>query len=163
MPQLELEQRAAEVIKNINYLNLATVTPENQAWNTPLFFGLDKELNLYWVSGKTSQHVINLKNSPSSYATVYDSTLPVGQGFGVYLQGKSSQITELKELAQAVLSIYSRQDKKVKAIQYFLKTFPRRVYKTVPEKVWANGLEKREESNVDIRLELNLNKLKQYL
>ncbi len=95
-------EKAAGVIQRIQYINVASVTEEGLPWNTPVYCAFDKELNFYWLSWKENQHSKNIHNNPNVFVTIYDSTVPEGTGFGVYLQGRARAVTGLKDLAKAL-------------------------------------------------------------
>ncbi len=152
-------QVAKRIISQIIYLNLATITPEGQPWNTPVYFAYDQELNFYWISWTKNQHSINVKQNSSSFVTIYDSTAPADTGLGVYFQGKASQITSVKEMLHALKPLYLRRDKKMRSVKQFMQKFPRRIYKFIPERVWINGEGDINGNFIDVRMELDLKKL----
>jgi len=155
-----LIKEAASIIKKILYINIASITPEGKPWNTPVYCAFDKELNYYWFSWKNNQHSINIRDNADVFVTVYDSTVPEGTGFGVYFLGKAYELSNPKEMLHAIAVGYARVKKKGRAIKEFLTHYPRRIYKFVPEKVWVNGDGEIEGNFIDVRTELNLNKLK---
>lgn len=155
-----LLQEAAAVIKKILYINIASITPAGKPWNSPVYCAFDNELNFYWLSWKLNQHSKNVRNNPSVFATIYDSTAPAGTGFGIYFEGKAYELKSLKDILSGTLEIYKREKKKPRDVAQFLRKFPRRVYKFVPEKVWVNGDGEINGNYIDTRTELNLRKLK---
>ncbi len=54
-------KRAAEIIKDIKYITIASVSDDGQPWNTPVYSAFDKDLNFYWFSDKNSQHSQNVR------------------------------------------------------------------------------------------------------
>lgn len=150
---------AAEIVKNIIYINIASVTPDGLPWNTPVYCAHDEKLNFFWHSWKENQHSVNLENNPNAFVTIYDSTLPEGTGVGVYFQGTVELITGGKDLLCGLEKLYKRKSKKVKAVGYFLNKFPRRVYKFTPHKVWINGEGELEGQTLDTREEVDLAEL----
>ncbi len=156
-------EKAAGVIQRIQYINVASVTEEGLPWNTPVYCAFDKELNFYWLSWKENQHSKNIHNNPNVFVTIYDSTVPEGTGFGVYLQGRARAVTGLKDLAKAVVYGYKRRGAAVRDIVYFLGKYPRRVYKFTPEKVWVNGDSKKEGQFIDIKEEISLDELGKHI
>jgi nitroimidazol reductase NimA-like FMN-containing flavoprotein (pyridoxamine 5'-phosphate oxidase superfamily) len=156
----DLIKEAAKVIKNQLYINLATVTPKGKPWNTPVYCAYNKDLNYYWFSWKKNQHSVNIRKNPSVFATVYDSTVPAGTGFGVYFQGKAYELTNLKTIMTGIRVVYGREKRKPRDISQFLKKFPRRIYQFKPNKVWVNGDGDMNGNFIDIRTELNLTRLK---
>lgn len=156
MSKDNLAKRAAEVIKTIKYMNIATVTPEGDPWNTPVFFAYDKQLNLYTHSWNKNQHSINIESSGKAFITIYDSTTQQGEGFGVYIQAKAKVTTSPKELLAAVKTVYKRLDKPARAVSQFLGAHPKRGYMFILEKMWVNGDTKIKGRRVDNRIEVNI-------
>lgn len=155
-----LTTKAKEVIEKITYLNLATITPEGEPWNSPVYCSYDKDLNFFTMSWHKNQHCINIRNNEKIFFTIYDSTVPASTGFGVYFKGKAQEINNPIEALHGIKHHYNRSKSKARDVAKFLTKFPRRVYKFVPEKVWVNGDSKIEGEPVDIRTELNLEELK---
>ncbi|OGK24180.1 hypothetical protein A3A46_00525 [Candidatus Roizmanbacteria bacterium RIFCSPLOWO2_01_FULL_37_13] len=93
-----LIKAAAKIIKNILYINIATITPDGKPWNSPVYCAYDKNLNYYWLSWKLNQHSKNVRNNPSAFVTIYDSTVPAGTGFGVYFEGKAYELKNIKDI-----------------------------------------------------------------
>jgi len=156
-------KKAAQVIKKILYINIASVTKDGKPWNTPVYTAYDKDLNFYWISWKENQHSKNLEDNPNVFVTIYDSTVPEGTGFGVYMYGKAYKISNVKDLMKAVVHGYKRKGAKVKDYKLFMGLFPRRVYKFTPGKVWVNSSGELEGEFIDTREELDLKDLKRNL
>ncbi len=156
MTTKEYLKLAKKIIKNIKYINLATVTPKGQPWNTPVYTAYDKNYTFYWASDKENIHSLNIKKKSNTFAVVYDSTVKEGEGYGVYFVGKSYEIISLKEMAKAAKYLYSRTGNKPRAIKEFMKRFPRRLYKFVPEKAWINDDGEKNDNFVDVRIEIPL-------
>lgn len=45
-------EATVKIIKRIEYINIASITPEGNPWNTPVYTAFDKSLNFYWLSWK---------------------------------------------------------------------------------------------------------------
>jgi pyridoxamine 5'-phosphate oxidase-like protein len=45
---------AREILENIGYMAIASVSSDGKPWNTPVYFACDEGFNLYWVSAKES-------------------------------------------------------------------------------------------------------------
>ena len=78
----------------------------------------------------------NIKENEKVFVVIYDSTVPEGTGFGVYVRGKARQL-EKKDIVEIVKSLklfYSRKNKKPRKPEEFLAILPRRIYKFVPDK-----------------------------
>lgn len=156
----DLIKKSKGIIEKIEYLNLATITPEGLPWNSPVYCSFDKDLNFYWLSWKENQHSKNVRNNENVYVTIYDSTILSGTGIGVYLQGKAYELSNPIDIIKGLTHHYGRSKKKMKDVIMFLTSYPRRVYKFVPEKVWINGEGEINGNYIDTRTELNLEELK---
>ncbi|KKQ24628.1 MAG: Pyridoxamine 5'-phosphate oxidase-related, FMN-binding protein [Candidatus Roizmanbacteria bacterium GW2011_GWC2_37_13] len=156
-------ETAAKIIKRIEYINIASITPEGMPWNTPVYTSFDKNLNFYWLSWKKNQHSINVRNNGNVFVTIYDSTTPAGTGVGLYFSGKAKELINPAEMLIGITVIYKREKHKMRAIKEFLTHFPRRVYRFTPEKIWINGDSDISGNFIDIREELDLSKIKEKL
>ena len=79
-------KRAAEILQSIRYATIATVTEDGNPWNSPVAHELDDDLTIYWVSDKENQHSKNVRANGKAFVVIYDSTVPEGDGEGVYLE-----------------------------------------------------------------------------
>ena len=107
-----------------------------------------------------NQHSLNIEKNPNSFITIYDTHAPMDAGLGVYFQGRSYKLQNPKDILFALKGIYARRGKRPRSIKEFLKIFPRRAYKFVPSKVWVNGGSDVNGNYIDVRTELDLEKLK---
>ncbi|MBI2665554.1 pyridoxamine 5'-phosphate oxidase family protein [Candidatus Woesearchaeota archaeon] len=156
MDVLELTTKAKKVMNDILYITLATSDKNNQPWNSPVYSAFDKNYNFYWGSWKENQHSKNIAENEKAFIVIYNSTVPEGTGFGVYMKGKAHQLVkkDIFEILAALKLLYVRKDKKIKSPKEFLGILPRRVYKFVPDQVWVNSSEKVKGSSVDIRMDV---------
>lgn len=153
------QKRAAEIIKQIRYATLATVTPDGAPWNSPVAHEYDENLNIYWVSDKEGQHSINVTDNKRVFIVIYDSTVPEGDGEGVYTQATVSQVTDPEEILKV------RRIKKGSHFEQSPDTFLgesiRYMYKATPQKVWMNDAEIKDGVFIkDYRVELDLEDLR---
>lgn len=155
--------KAIEIIKNIQYINIASITPEGLPWNSPVYTAYDKDLNFYWLSWKKNQHSVNIRNNPNVFITIYDSTVPASTGVGIYFSGKAYELSNPIEMLTGLTVCYKRSKHKMRAIGEFLKHFPRRVYRFTPQKVWINGDGDVKGNFIDVRKELDLHSIKKHL
>jgi uncharacterized protein YhbP (UPF0306 family) len=153
-------ETAVKIIKRIEYINIASITPEGKPWNTPVYTAFDKELNFYWFSWKKNQHSVNIRNNPNVFVTIYDSTQIAGTGTGVYFQGQAKELINPVEIIIGMKVVYNRVKHKLRAIREFMTHYPRRVYRFTPEKVWINGDSDINGNFIDIREEIDLDKLR---
>lgn len=161
--QDSIEHDALQIIQEIRYMNLSTITPGGRPWGSPVFFAFDKDFNLYWISWKENQHSKNVKLNSAVFSTIYDSTTPIPDGFGVYIQGQALEINNPIVLGKALVIFYLRLGNNLKNIKHFLASAPKRLYQMTPERIWVNGDSKEASQPVDIRREISLDKIKQIL
>lgn len=152
----ELGRRAKEVINKILYITIATANKKGDPWNTPVYSAFDKKYTFYWASWAKNQHSQNIRENKNVFAVIYDSTVPEGTGFGVYLKGKAYQLglKESPEILKALKLLYSRKNKKPRTLKEFVGLFPRRVYKFVPEQIWVNADGEIKKNYVDRKVEI---------
>lgn len=156
-------ETAIKIIKRIEYINIASITPDGKPWNTPVYTSFDNNLNFYWLSWKKNQHSVNVRSNKNVFITIYDSTVPAGTGVGLYFSGKAKELVNPVEMIIGITEMYKRSKHKVRAVREFLSHFPRRVYRFSPEKAWINGDSDIKENFIDIREELNLEQIRKNL
>ncbi len=131
-------KKAAEIIKKIPYITLATVSEDDQPWNSPLWSAYDKELNFYWASDYKSVHSTNIRSNSKVFCVIYDSTMAEGTGEGVYFSGKAYELSESEVLVNCP---------SMKKPVHFGSNNILKIYKVLPEKIWMNDDEKDENGN----------------
>lgn len=104
---------AVGIIKKIEYINIASITPEGLPWNSPVYTAFDKDLNFYWLSWKENKHSVNVRNNKNIFVTIYDSTVPTGTGVGLYFKGHANEITNPKEMIIGLTVVYKRSKHKM--------------------------------------------------
>ena len=62
-----LISKSKEIVEKIEYLNIASITPEGLPWNSPVYCSYDKYLNFYWLSWKENQHSKNIRNNENIF------------------------------------------------------------------------------------------------
>jgi hypothetical protein len=157
-PQIiQLVDKARKEINDRMYLTLATVDENSSPWNAPVYSAFDENYNFYWMSAVTSQHSKNIRFNNKTFSVIYDSTVPEGTGFGVYLRGdsyelNSNDVDEIKHGIAVMGTRIHRSD--LPPPSDYLAPFPRRVYKFIPHQVWVNTIATIQEKKVDQRLEI---------
>jgi uncharacterized protein YhbP (UPF0306 family) len=159
----DLEKKAVEIIKKIEYLNVSSITPEGLPWGSPVYTVYDKDVHFYWLSYKKNQHSINVLNNPNVFVTLYDSTVPCSTGVGVYLKGTVKMITDPIHLAKCLITFYNRRNRKPRDIKEFLTNYPRRLFMFTPDKAWLNGDGDINGNYIDIRTEIDIDEIKKGL
>lgn len=150
--------RAKEILEKIIYATVATVSSDGQPWNSPVRHVYDRELNIYWFSDKESQHSRNIRENENVLIVIYDSTVPEGDGEGVYIQAKAHELNDPKVVS------FARRIKKGPGLDEpddFIGDAVRRVYKAIPQKIWTNDAEIHDGTFIkDYRVEIPLGKLR---
>ena len=153
-----MERKAREVIQNILYINLATVTSDGQPWNSPVYTAYDQDYNFYWTSWLENQHSKNIAHNGLVYAVIYNSQAKEGEGLGVYMQGRAEVLETLDEILFAITLLRGRTNTELIQADpsHYQDNFPGRVYRFMPESVWVNGDNDIEGNFIDIKHEIKL-------
>ncbi|MEK6848204.1 MAG: pyridoxamine 5'-phosphate oxidase family protein [Nanoarchaeota archaeon] len=143
-------------ISKILYITIATSTKDGVPWNSPVYSAFDKDYNFFWASDQNAQHSKNIRENNNVFLVIYDSTVPEGQGEGVYVEAKAYELSDKKDIAHALSRLDGRVNKKPHSPSQFLGNMPRRVYKAVPEKIWVNDDGEINGNYIDVRIEVDL-------
>ncbi len=149
-------EKAREIIRDIRYITIATVSTDGLPWNTPVFAAFDEDYNFFWRSGKNSQHSQNIKENENVFLTIYDSTSEWGTGKGIFIKAKAYELNDERDVTYGLSLLDKRAGKTMGFADSFMNGNPRRVYKAVPEKVWVNQDSYVNGKFVDIREEVDL-------
>lgn len=158
----KLVKSAKDVIDGTNYIVLATVDGQGNPWNSPLNCAYDGELNFYWKSPVDSQHSKNIRLNNKAFFVIFDSRAPIGDGVGIYFEGKAYEINEdnVDEVQKGCDLIGKRIGRLGSLASKFIGSSPRRLYKAVPERVWINAIRIVGVHALDGRVEVDLKSLK---
>jgi nitroimidazol reductase NimA-like FMN-containing flavoprotein (pyridoxamine 5'-phosphate oxidase superfamily) len=151
----QLSQKAKAIIDAIEYIDLATVTPDGHPWSSPLWYVRDDEYNFYFYSPKTSQHSQNIRTNGRGFVVIYDSRAPEGTGEGVYMTVMVRELTTETEIAGALTWVFAKKPKP-KKVSDFMGDAPRRIYKVTPTAVWMNDAELKDGLYLDFRVPVSL-------
>ncbi len=149
-------QRAKEIIENIPYITLATTTSDGMPWNSPVFAAHDTAFNFYFGTHRQSQKAKNIQSNPNVFLVIYDSTVPPGNGEGVYIQATASAITDPEEIAGAHRLLWDEHTVPYWKLEEFTEASPLVLFKVVPNKVWMNDEGEADGHYVDTRTEVAL-------
>ncbi len=144
-------QKAQEIIENIKYITIATVSEDGQPWNTPVAaFRFDNDYIFYWASWTENQHSKNIRINGKAFIVIYDSTPQEGPTEGVYILAEAMELNEVDEVTKAARVFkddpYNPSDGKE-----YLGEKPRRIYKAVPQQIWINKNGNVKGNFIDIR------------
>ena len=102
--QKQMETIAA-LLREQSTLALATTDEQGQPCVAPLYYIVDEDLSLYWLSSPASLHSQNLKRAPSAAATIYRPTENWKEIRGVQLRGPVTVISDSKR-RRALIKAY---------------------------------------------------------
>lgn len=148
------QNRAKEIINEIHYLTLATVSENHTPWNSPLAYSADSNFNFYFGSPKHTQHAQNIRSNGKGFVVIYDSRAPDGEGEGVYMTANIKELTDEKEI-QLAISIMFGNDSTYK-VEHFTGESKLRAYKIEPVSIWMNDAEELDGLFYDYRVEITL-------
>ena len=90
------------------------------------------------------------------FIVVYDSTVPAGQGDGVYIKAQASEINNPVEIRKAHRHLQDRRPEPYWKLDHFLNKTSISLYKAMPEKIWMNDNQRLNDIYEDIRKEVGL-------
>lgn len=128
------EGRVLQILKKAKLMQLAT-SVKNQPRVSNVWFGFDKRLNLYFMSGKDILHSKELKKNPkvAGSVAVQKFAVPGKAVMGITFQGKCREIP--KSQAREAYRFYLRSPGKtmIPLKEILSGKSRRRLYKVVPE------------------------------
>jgi hypothetical protein len=98
----------AALLREETSLALATTGEDGAPWVTPLFYIVDDELTLYWLSSANSLHSLNLNRMPRAAVSVYPNVQDWREIRGVQMRGNVIRITEAKRRSALIKSYCDR-------------------------------------------------------
>lgn len=98
----------AALLREGNTLSLATVNETGEPCVAPLFYIVDEELCLFWLSSETSLHSVNLKSVPRAAITIYRHAVSWKDIRGVQMRGSVTVITDTK-LRRTIIKTYCQR------------------------------------------------------
>ena len=86
---------------------LGTADADGRPWAAPVYFAHDGYRDLIWVSKPDARHSRNIEVRPEVSIVVFDSTVPIGSGGGVYMEATAAEVSEAER--EAALVTFSRR------------------------------------------------------
>jgi uncharacterized protein YhbP (UPF0306 family) len=132
--------QAQQILRTERFLTLATVDRSSFPWASPLLYGYDAGLTLYWTSAIAARHSINLDGTQGRCAvTIFDSHASPGKIAGLFLTGVAGLVSE-NQVAQAMEHLFDRMDQRPNRTSVdYLGDSPRRFYQFQPSEIWITG------------------------
>jgi pyridoxine/pyridoxamine 5'-phosphate oxidase len=104
-------QQARTIIDGISYMVLATADRDGRPWATPVWFATNGTGAFYWVSSREARHSTNIAGRPEVGIVIFDSTVPIGTGQGVYIEARAEEVSgSALDEGLAVFSARSTRD-----------------------------------------------------
>ncbi len=136
-----MNNKGKKILEQIRYATISSVGSDGQPWAAPVWYIFNED-TIYWWSPVESQHSKNISVNPNVYITIFDSTVPEGDGLGLYLKAEAQQVSD-NEL-ETVITLYNASTKIFKLDQKNCSgNAPTRLYKATITKRWVNdGVER---------------------
>ena len=74
------------------YLVLGTADRDGVPWAAPVYYAASEYREFFWVSKPDARHSLNIAARPEVSIVIFDSTVPIGTGQGVYMSGVAEQL-----------------------------------------------------------------------
>lgn len=142
-------------MKSKNIMTLATHAKD--IWACTVYYGMDSELNLYFVSPPTAKHSKHIKETGEVAFAIFDSNQPVETKTkqGVYGQGTCTPLTNIKDIARGLKLWNTSHNLKVDSIplkDIIEKITKSKVYMITPTKIKMFGATGGDEKEIVIDL-----------
>ena len=85
--------QGAAIIDRISYMVLGTADADGRPWATPVYYATDGRGAFYWVSSHQARHSANIALRQEVGIVIFDSTVPIGSGQGLYIEGHAEQVS----------------------------------------------------------------------
>lgn len=84
---------ARDVIDASLYMVLATADENGRPWASPVYFAHAGYAEFFWVSSPGTAHSRNIAVRPQVSIAIFDSTVPINTGQGVYMSAVAQEVT----------------------------------------------------------------------
>jgi hypothetical protein len=83
---------AKAIVDRSLYMVVATADRSGQPWASPVYFAPEGYRDYYWVSRPEAQHSRNLVERREVGIAIFDSSVPINSGQGVYISGVAQEL-----------------------------------------------------------------------
>ncbi|MER5209641.1 pyridoxamine 5'-phosphate oxidase family protein [Streptomyces sp. NPDC002838] len=98
---------ARDIIDANKYMVLATADREGVPWSSPVYFAHRDCREFFWVSSPRATHSRNLAVRPQVGLVVFDSSVPISTGQGVYMSAIAAAVDSAD--TQTAIEVFSRR------------------------------------------------------
>jgi nitroimidazol reductase NimA-like FMN-containing flavoprotein (pyridoxamine 5'-phosphate oxidase superfamily) len=88
----DLAALGREIIDRSLYMVIATADRSGQPWASPVYFALSGYREFFWVSSPEATHSTNLRDRREVGIAIFDSSVPINSGQGVYILGVAQEL-----------------------------------------------------------------------
>ena len=108
MPREHDPAATAKAIVDANlYMVLGTADEAGRPWVTPVYYAPVDHREFLWVSRPETLHSRNLVVQPQISIVIFDSSVPIGTGQGVYMAATAEEVTGAARVA--AIDVFSRR------------------------------------------------------
>ncbi|MFJ8779269.1 pyridoxamine 5'-phosphate oxidase family protein [Streptomyces sp. NPDC102476] len=101
-------ENARGIVDASRYLVLATADAEGRPWSTPVYFAHVGCREFFWVSSPEAVHSRNIAVRPEVGIAVFDSSVEIGTGQGVYMPAVAAELVD-GAASTSALEVFSRR------------------------------------------------------
>jgi nitroimidazol reductase NimA-like FMN-containing flavoprotein (pyridoxamine 5'-phosphate oxidase superfamily) len=98
---------ASAIIDANLYMVLGTADEDGRPWVSPVYYAPAAERDFFWVSRPEARHSQNLEARPELSIVIFDSSVAIGTGRGVYISAVARRL-DGAEAAEGI-EIFSRR------------------------------------------------------
>jgi Pyridoxamine 5'-phosphate oxidase len=88
----DLAAAGREIVDAALYMVIATADPSGQPWASPVYFAHSGYREFFWISRPEATHSINLRDRREVGIVIFDSSVPINRGQGVYISGVAREL-----------------------------------------------------------------------
>jgi uncharacterized protein YhbP (UPF0306 family) len=89
------------------YMVLGTADEEGRPWVSPVYYAPAAYREFFWVSRPEARHSLNVASRPEISIVIFDSSVPIGTGRGVYMSAVVDQPAGAER--QVGIEVFSRR------------------------------------------------------
>jgi hypothetical protein len=151
--------RARSLIERNSLLTLATVDGNARPWVSPVFYSIDDELNLFWVSDLEARHSANVRETGTVAIAIHDQV--DGQTDAVYIEATAIELNDKDAVAEG-MDVMARRDElqpahwRINHITDVTGNGPWRVYKATRESISVREMSMKGNKTVVGRMPVDL-------
>ena len=140
MTEAVLQDRVRALIERNSVLTLATVDPSGHPWVSPVFYSIDDDFEIYWVSAVDARHSANVRDTGVVAIVVHDSL--DDQTDAVYIEANAVELNEAAEVRRGMDVMGRRDDRqpthwRIDDLGTVTGDGPWRIYNAIRKATWV--------------------------